>query len=345
MTELTYLKYGSLAALTLQNTAAILLMRASRTADGDMYISSTAVVMGEIVKLCVCFLVLGNEYKWSINDTLKHVHDEIIGKPMESLKMGVPSLLYVLQGNLLYIGISNLDAATFQVSYQLKILTTAILSVIMLNRHLTWMKWSALIILMLGVALVQIPDDINSTEHKEGPVDANLNPLAGLTAVVIACSFSGFAGVYFEKILKGTSSSIWIRNIQLGGFGLIIGSVIVYLNDRTAVLEKGFFVGYTNLVWTVILLHAAGGLIIAVVVKYADSILKGFATASAIILSALVSLVLFDFNPSRNFCIGATMVIAAVGMYSRPDAEVTTRPGILPIAMQPIKLETHDDDE
>eukprot|EP01134_Creolimax_fragrantissima_P000647 CFRG0647T1 len=166
------------------------------------------------------------------------------------------------------------------------------------------------------------------------PVDANLNPLAGLTAVVIACSFSGFAGVYFEKILKGTSSSIWIRNIQLGGFGLIIGSVIVYLNDRTAVLETGFFVGYTNLVWTVILLHAAGGLIIAVVVKYADSILK-----------ALVSLVLFDFNPSRNFCIGATMVIAAVGMYSRPDDEVTTRPGILPIAMQPIKLETHDDDD
>ena len=35
-------------------------------------------------------------------------------------------------------------------------------------------------------------------------------------AVLSACCSSGFAGVYFEKILKGTKASIWMRNIQLG---------------------------------------------------------------------------------------------------------------------------------
>ena len=38
----------------------------------------------------------------------------------------------------------------------------------------------------------------------------------GLVAVLTACCSSGFSGVYFEKILKGTKPSIWIRNIQLG---------------------------------------------------------------------------------------------------------------------------------
>lgn len=32
------------------------------------------------------------------------------------------------------------------------------------------------------------------------------NPLLGLFAVLAACCLSGFAGVYFEKILKGTKS-------------------------------------------------------------------------------------------------------------------------------------------
>lgn len=46
--------------------------------------------------------------------------------------------------------------------------------------------------------------------------------------------------------------------------------------------------------------QALGGLVVAVVIKYADNILKGFATSLSIIISALISyLVLNDFNPTR----------------------------------------------
>lgn len=46
--------------------------------------------------------------------------------------------------------------------------------------------------------------------------------------------------------------------------------------------------------------QALGGLVVAMVIKYADNILKGFATSLSIIISALISyLVLDDFIPTR----------------------------------------------
>jgi UDP-sugar transporter A1/2/3 len=93
-------------------------------------------------------------------------------------------------------------------------------------------------------------------------------------------------GVYFERILKNSGTSLWMRNIQMGISSIILGFVGVFLSgDGPVVMEKGFFYGYTYVVVAVILLQAIGGLVVAVVVKYADNILKGFAASFSIVTS------------------------------------------------------------
>ena len=214
----------------------------------------------------------------------------------------------------------------FQVSYQLKIITTALFSVAMLRRSLSSAQWMSLLLLFAGVATVQVqPTD--PTKRASEKVNNDQSPMIGLAAVIISCVSSGFAGVYFEKILKSSQqqNSVWLRNIQLGLFGVTLGLITMAVKDGEQVLEKGFFHGYTHYVWGVIVLQACGGLIVAVVVKYADNILKGFATSVSIIISTTVSVYLFDFTINLQFAIGAGIVILAVYLYSRfpkPKPEV-----------------------
>lgn len=61
------------------------------------------------------------------------------------------------------------------------------------------------------------------------------SPVKGLAAVVVCCCLSGFANVFFEKLLKGGKQSVWMRNIQLGLSGTILGALAVWINDGSKV--------------------------------------------------------------------------------------------------------------
>ena len=215
----------------------------------------------------------------------------------------------------------------FQVTYQLKILTTAIFSVVMLRKQLAGLQWIALIILFAGVSIVQL-ESTSGADSKKSETKVEQNPIKGLIAVCISCVLSGFAGVYFEKILKGTSQSVWLRNVQLGAMGVVISVITMFVQNAETVKEKGFFTGFDYVVWIVVFLQSFGGLVVAVVVKYADNILKGFATSAAIILSCVASMYFFDFKLTLQFTVGGSLVILAVYIYSRfvPQAKPASQP-------------------
>ena len=70
-------------------------------------------------------------------------------------------------------------------------------------------------------------------------------------------------------------------------------------------------------------MNATGGLLVAVVVKYADNILKGFATSISIIVSSVVSWrLLEDLVPGPHFLTGTSVVLCASLLYGLPLSEL-----------------------
>ncbi|KAK9494865.1 nucleotide-sugar transporter-domain-containing protein [Lipomyces doorenjongii] len=339
------LKYISLVTLTFQNSALILIMHYSRVMPGydssSRYFASTAVLLNEIIKLCVCSAVA------AYDRGLRLAWIEVFSR--DCWKLAIPACLYTVQNSLQYVAVSNLDAATFQVTYQLKIITTAIFSVTMLHRSLSPLKWMSLLMLTLGIALVQLPHDVISIvassfnltlrltggsddesetgkeEHHSLEGEDAMNRTLGLVAVLIACILSGLAGVYFEKVLKGTNASLWVRNVQLSFFSIFPALFIgVLWKDGASIAEKGFFFGYNPVVWTAIGFQAGGGIVVALCVNFADNIAKNFATSISILISFIASVYFFDFVVTANFVLGAILVLIATYLYSKPDRRSST---------------------
>nr|CAG4647202.1 EOG090X098P [Megafenestra aurita] len=198
------MKYISLVTLTVQNAALGLSMRYARTRSGDMFLSSTAVLMSEVVKLFSCIWLVFHEEGSSLNKLKEAIHVQIIKQPLDTLKVCVPSMVYVVQNNLLYVAASHLDAATYQVTYQLKILTTALFTVAILKRQLIATQWTALVVLLVGVAMVQLAQTEPEKSSKTATSGPEQNRWIGFGAALAACVLSGFAGIYFEKILKAS---------------------------------------------------------------------------------------------------------------------------------------------
>ena len=248
------MKYVALVMLVAQTVTVILFLRKSRQVTGPdnlMYLNTTAVVMSETIKF-FCSLGLLIREERSIRIVVRQIKEEVIMNPTSTLKVGVPALLYTVQNNLNFVALSHIPGAIYQPTYQLKIMTTAIMSVIILRRTISLQKWCALAVLTLGVVLVQWPSD-------ETPITyTQLDLMIGLVAVLSSCVTSGVAGVLLEKILKNTKSSIWLRNIQLSIFGVVLGLVGVIWNDGPAVADQGFFQGYTAYVSLTFFLHRPG---------------------------------------------------------------------------------------
>lgn len=321
-----------LVLMVLQNSSAVLVGRHTRTVPKEeLYSVNHLVFMVEVFKLFLSAALEFYATKGMIMASLK-VH--VLDRPMDALKITVPALLYLLQNTLLYVALSNLSAPLFQVTYQCKLVTTAVVSVIMLKRQYKFQQWICLFILSVAVAIVVLGESSKQSKVE----NATQNLFVGLTSVSVSCFCSAFAGVYFELVVKKKSPShdavtgkeipqpsLWMRNMQLAFYSLTIAYLQGMYEESKAMKDdngemagKPYLFGFTFWVWVLVLVQAFGGLLVAAVIKYADNVLKGLATGVSVVFATSISIMFFGTQLSIQFAFGATMILGSVYVFSNP---------------------------
>ncbi|WFD36981.1 hypothetical protein MCUN1_003873 [Malassezia cuniculi] len=292
---------GLLALLVAQNCAVALVMHESTAgrAKSEPYSRAQAVVVIEVVKGLVASAVALTFMRPA------QVYQSTFSR--DAWLLAVPAAIYVVQNYLHFVAIANLSPSVFQVVYQLKVLTTALCSVAFLGRRLSMRQWTALVVLVMGVALVQV----GAGPAPSRPLEGALNPTLGFGAAIVLCILSGVAGVYIELVLK-SGGDVWIRNTQLSLWSLIPAALPLY-KDKTP-----FLAHFGPWAWGTVALNAGGGLLTALVVRHTDSILKGYAVSVSIVLGAVLSVALFGYALTPLFVIGAALVLASTVLYQWP---------------------------
>lgn len=319
----------ALLALVIQNTALVILLKLSFRDGAEPYDPSTVVLNVEIVKLFVCSLTLWRHSA----DLLLRAFGEIPGQHL----LLVPSVLYVLQNNLLFWGAQRLSPIVYIVCSQMKIFTTALVSRILLGTTLSTTQYWSLVFLVIGIIIVQ-GEGLKKRDQSVGP---GFDSFVGVAAVLLASLTSGTAGGVLEKVYKagqrnsnGSGSAVWARNIQLSIVSLPFAFVGTLFQDARS---GQFWTGYDSVVVSVILLQAIGGIIIGFVLKYANNVSKCLAISVSICCCAVYSVARRDVQLTASLVLGLLIVSVSVFAYSLSPSGDETREQETQIG-QPLKV-------
>lgn len=229
---------------------------------------------------------------------------------VDRLPYALPAALYFLKNNLVFYGLLQTDPVQFQLLGNLKILTTTLLFRLIMKKPLSDLAYVSLLLLTIGLTMTQLKDD----------TQLSLTVAAIVTQTIIAV-LSGLAAIVTEWLMKSNpkrqSESLHIQNIWLYVYGIAFNLLALLGDDYEALWRDGFFYGYSWLTIFIICNNSWSGIAVSAIMKYANNIVKLFVFAVSLVVTTVLSMIFFAFEPSLHFVLGSSVVFISIYLYNR----------------------------
>lgn len=269
--------------------------------------SSSVVLMIEVFKLLFCLMFYLPE---ALRDGF---HMPTLSF---SLPFAIPAVLYCINNNLALHMQLHMDPTTYQVLGNMKTATTAILYRLIIKRQLSGTEWISVFLLTVAGVF----DSYGGFKSK-GTMSASIIHVTftGIVFMSTYCTISGMSGVYTEYILKRHyKTSLFLQNILLYMFGIIINGglwIIQEFKSSKSGIYNGFFRGFTVYTWIIVITQVGNGLIMSAVMKHANNITRLFIVSSSMIVTTVLSVLVFNTQLNFYFFLSLSIVIIALFLY------------------------------
>lgn len=227
----------------------------------------------------------------------------------------VPAFLYCLYNNLAFINLSAFDPTTYYLLLQLRVVVTGILFQFIFKKTLSRKQWLSLVILTLGSMLKQVNFSDNNLQSSSIHIGVN----GVLILVQIFCSC--LAGVYNEYLLKtkGADVDIFIQNVFMYLDSIIcnVGLLLLRGNIGSAFTYESLARVFHYKVLLIMFNNAAVGIVTSFFLKTLNSILKTFASALELSLTAVLCYAFLNIPIYLNTILAIAIVLFAIYLYSQ----------------------------
>lgn len=236
------------------------------------------------------------------------------------LMAGVPGVGYQILNNLQFVTLYFLDMPTYQILANLKIIATGLAGHWMLNRKLAQGQWLGLALLGFGAAVTQLG-------HICDGEDSTVVDIRGYMSAMVCVCLSAIIGVFTEKFMKSEQCSIHWQNFQLYIWG-VFSNIIVLIwsstmtmtatpkEDTAAPTSPGLSMeGFNFAAWCAVVSLSLTGLAVSFLLRFADSIVKTYATVLSAPFSAIVAYAVLGSHIGVEHIVGLGVMVVSFAYY------------------------------
>ncbi|RFU28397.1 hypothetical protein B7463_g7933, partial [Scytalidium lignicola] len=226
------------------------------------------------------------------------------------------ALFYALINNTNFVSYKVADPGTIQLTKSGVTFITALVMIFTLGARITKIQWIAIVIQICGLVVTQYHPETGTSY-----------PFSTYLILIFQVFLSALSGVYNQALLKTENASLHADNMILYASGAAVNFLLHITIKILKADEPGFFSGYASLgAFMVIMSNVFIGLAMTAVYKYADAVIKCFATAVSTGILLYLSPILFNTELSFLVLPGTVVVFIASWLYMEGAAPKDPNP-------------------